>query len=146
MKTLDVKDRAQWRLWLEKNGAAAQEIFLVYYKKSSGKPRINYDDAVGEALCFGWIDGRVNKLDPDRFVQRFTPRKPNSRWSAINIARAEKLIGEGKMTLAGLAVFRPERKIEAHPTKLPSALQRQLEANKQAWKNFQLFPRRSISA
>lgn len=75
---LEVKDRGDWRTWLEKNGANTKEIWLIYYKKISGKPRIAYKDAVEEAICFGWIDGKVNKLDEDRFIQRFTPRNPRA--------------------------------------------------------------------
>src|SRR5579864_4930465 len=105
MKTFYAKDRREWRSWLEKNASSSREIFLIYYKKGSGKPRIAYGDAVEEALCFGWIDGKVHKLDDHRYVQRFTPRRPASRWSLLNIKRAKKVIAAGQMTAAGLAVF-----------------------------------------
>jgi uncharacterized protein YdeI (YjbR/CyaY-like superfamily) len=140
MKTLHIKNRRQWRSWLEKNGRRAKEIWLIYPKKHSGKIRIPYDDAVEEALCFGWIDGRTGKLDADRYVQRFTPRRPTSRWSPINIRRARKLITAGKMTAAGLAAFRPERKTETHPTKLPKDLETDFRSRGRAWENFQQFP------
>jgi len=140
MKTLYVKDRNEWRAWLETNGASAKEIWLVYYKKDSGKPRIPYDDAVEEALCLGWIDGKLQKLDEKRFVQRFTPRTARSRWSEINIVRARKLIKEGKMRPEGLAVFNPSRKVTALPTELPAELQTSLERSPKAWSNFQQFP------
>ncbi len=110
MKTLYVQDGKQWRSWLAKNGSRAKEIWLIYPKRHSGKERIPYDDAVEEALCFGWIDGVTGKLDGERYVQRFTPRRPSSRWSQINIRRARKLIAAGRMTAAGLQAFRPERK------------------------------------
>jgi uncharacterized protein YdeI (YjbR/CyaY-like superfamily) len=109
----------EWRSWLEKNAGNRQEIYLIYYKKSSDKPRIANGDAVEEALCVGWIDGRVNKLDSERYVQRFTPRRPGSRWSALNIARAKKLIAAGKTRAAGLAVFDPVQKTAAQPRELP---------------------------
>jgi uncharacterized protein YdeI (YjbR/CyaY-like superfamily) len=140
MKTLYVKDRKQWRSWLAKNGTRASEIWLIYPKKHSGKVRIPYDDAVEEALCFGWIDGMTGKLDADRYVQRFTPRRPSSRWSSINIRRARKLIAAGKMTAAGLQVFRPERRTEVHPTELPEKLQETFQKCTTAWENFQSFP------
>ena len=140
MKTLYVRDREQWRAWLEKNGSRAKEIWLIYPRKHSGKVRIPYDDAVEEALCFGWIDGKTGKLDADRYVQRFTPRRASSRWSAINIRRARKLIAAGKMTAAGMQAFRPERKIEAHPKELPKKLQEMFEKQKAAWENFETFP------
>ena len=75
MKTLYVKDRHEWRAWLQKNGRSCEEIWLVYYKKNSGKPRVAYEDAVEEALCFGWIDGMVRRIDDACYSQRFTPRK-----------------------------------------------------------------------
>jgi len=140
MKTLYVKDRKQWRAWLAENGARAKEIWLIYPKKHSGKVRIPYGDAVEEALCFGWIDGQTGKLDGERYVQRFTPRRPSSRWSAINIGRVRKLIAAGKMTAAGLEAFRPERKTEAHPTALPESLQKTFQKSAKAWANFQGFP------
>jgi uncharacterized protein YdeI (YjbR/CyaY-like superfamily) len=140
MKTLYVKDRKRWRSWLAKNGTRVNEIWLIYPKKHCGAVRIPYDDAVEEALCFGWIDGTTGKLDADRYVQRFTPRRPNSRWSAINIRRARKLIAAGKMTPAGMKAFRPERKIEAHPTELPKSLETAFRSQVKAWENFQHFP------
>src|SRR5580704_2753595 len=140
MKTLYVKDRKQWRSWLANHGQRTKEIWLIYPKKHSGKVRIPYDDAVEEALCFGWIDGVTGKLDADRYVQRFTPRRPSSRWSPINIKRAEKLIAAGKMTAAGLEAFRPERETEAHPTELPKNLKAAFRSQAGAWENFQDFP------
>jgi uncharacterized protein YdeI (YjbR/CyaY-like superfamily) len=140
MKTLYVASRSEWRAWLEKHGQSATEIALVYYKKNSGKPRIAYEDAVGEALCYGWIDGKVRKLDEQRSLQRFTPRQPQSHWSELNIRRARKLIREGRMTAAGLAVFHPERQTQARPTELHAALQEKFAAQASAWKNFLRFP------
>jgi uncharacterized protein YdeI (YjbR/CyaY-like superfamily) len=140
MKTLYVQDGKQWRSWLAKNGSRAKEIWLIYPKRHSGKERIPYDDAVEEALCFGWIDGVTGKLDGERYVQRFTPRRPSSRWSQINIRRARKLIAAGRMTAAGLQAFRPERKSEEHPTELPRRLQETFEKQKAGWESFQNFP------
>lgn len=104
-KTLYAKDRTQWRRWLEKNHDKEKEIWLVFYRKDSGKVSISYNDAVEEALCFGWIDSIEKGIDGERFAQRFTPRKPKSKWSETNKERVKKLIKEGKMTKAGLAVF-----------------------------------------
>ncbi|HLW89384.1 MAG TPA: YdeI/OmpD-associated family protein [Terriglobales bacterium] len=140
VKTLYVKDRKVWRSWLAKNGHRVDEIWLIYPRKHSGKVRIPYDHAVEEALCFGWIDGLTGKLDADHYVQRFTPRRPSSRWSAINIKRARKLIVARRMTAAGLEAFRPERKTEDHPTELPVNLQEMFQQRTRAWKNFQAFP------
>src|ERR1700681_784448 len=105
MKTLYAKDRRDWRAWLQKNHDKCEEIWLVYYKKNSGQTRILYEDAVQEALCFGWIDGKIKKIDEACFAQRVTPRTARSPWNKTNIQRAELLIAEGKMTAAGLAAF-----------------------------------------
>lgn len=98
-----VPDRAGWRAWLAANHAKSPGIWLIYYKKESGKPRVQYDEAVEEALCYGWIDSLPNKLDDERYMQLFTPRKPKSTWSKLNKQRVERLIAEGLMTPHGLA-------------------------------------------
>jgi uncharacterized protein YdeI (YjbR/CyaY-like superfamily) len=89
-KTLYVSNRRSWRAWLKRNYATRKEIWLIYYKKDSGKPRIPYEDAVEEALCFGWIDSTVKKFDAERYLQKFTPRNPGSIWAASNVQRAKK--------------------------------------------------------
>lgn len=142
MKTLHVKDRNEWRSWLEKNSKSVEEIWLVYYKKNSGKQRIAYGDAVEEAICFGWIDGKLKKLDEARHAQRFTPRRSKSNWSALNIKRAKKLIHEGKMTAAGLDAFHPHQttKTASLPTQLPPDLEEKFRKQVVAWENFNRFP------
>jgi mannose-6-phosphate isomerase-like protein (cupin superfamily) len=105
VKTLRVPDREGWRDWLDRNHQSEREIWLVLYKKGAGKKGPSYDEAVEEALCFGWIDSIIRKVDGESYAQRFTPRKPGSKWSASNIARINKLIREGRMTPSGLAVF-----------------------------------------
>jgi uncharacterized protein YdeI (YjbR/CyaY-like superfamily) len=140
MKTLYVESRSKWRAWLEVNSQRATEVGLVYYKKGSGRPRIAYADAVEEAICFGWIDGKIKKLDQARFAQLFTPRQPKSQWSRTNIERARRMIREGKMTAAGLKVFDPRNQTPSLPTKLPAALEEQFRGQKTAWENFQRFP------
>lgn len=98
-----MSSREEWRGCLEANHAHSPGIWLVTYKKGSGKPHLPYDDIVEEALCFGWIDSRPNKLDAERSKLLLTPRKPGSPWSALNKRRVEKLVAEGLMTPAGLA-------------------------------------------
>jgi uncharacterized protein YdeI (YjbR/CyaY-like superfamily) len=112
--------RAEWRAWLEENHAAAQEICLVCYQKGTGKASVVYEEAVQEALCFGWIDGMNKGLGAARYLQRFTPRKPDSNWSESNIVRMKSWIAEGRMTPAGLATFagHETRRIEPHPLAL----------------------------
>ena len=142
-KTLYVTDREQWRAWLTKHHQSETEIWLLYYKKASGRARIPYDHAVEEALCFGWIDGIAKPIDDERFAQRFTPRRSKSFWSPINKRRAEKLIREGRMTEAGLARFDP--KVPARPaparTKGPIPIapfvKRAFKASPKAWEFFQ---------
>lgn len=85
-----------WCAWAEQYSATEQEIWLIYYKKTSGKPRISYEDAVEEALCFGWIDSLVQRMDEEKYAQKFTPRQKNSTWSALNKRRIVKLIHEGR--------------------------------------------------
>ena len=96
------KDRKTWRKWLSKHHASAPGVWLVYYKKPTGKPSTPYAEAVEEALCFGWIDSTMRPLDEERYMQLFTPRKPKSEWSKLNKQRVEKLIEQGLMTPAGL--------------------------------------------
>jgi len=102
MKTLEVKDCAEWRAWLAANHGRETEVWLVYYKKGSGEPSIEYGASVEEALCFGWVDSIIKKLDEERYARKFTPRKETSKWSASNIQRVERLIEEGLMTEHGL--------------------------------------------
>jgi uncharacterized protein YdeI (YjbR/CyaY-like superfamily) len=142
-RTFYAKDRAQWRAWLKKNHATAKEIWLLYYNKASGKQRISYNDAVDEALCFGWIDSIVKKYDKDRAAQRFSPRKPKSNWSEMNQERVRRLIKQRKMTKAGLAVFDGKQGLKRHKTRgliIPADILRALKKDKTTWKNFQKFP------
>lgn len=147
-ETLYVTKRDEWRAWLKKNNEKKKEVWLIYYKKHTGKPRIPYDDAVEEALCFGWIDSTVQKLDEEKYAQKFTPRSTTSMWSALNIKRAEKMIKEKRMTKAGFALFKEGAKNvkkRARPrtvTKrlsVPPDLKEALAKNRQALKNFSNF-------
>ena len=100
---LEVRSRAEWRRWLERNHASSTGVWMVFYKAHTGKTPITYDAAVEEALCFGWIDSTTNKLDSDRYLQRFSPRRRGSRWSESNLVRVRHLIAAGLMTPAGTA-------------------------------------------
>jgi len=91
-----------WRDWLQSNHQNEKGIWLVYYKKHTGKARVPYNEAVEEALCFGWIDSTIKRIDNERYMQKFTPRSPKSGWSVSNKKRVEKLVASGKMTEAGL--------------------------------------------
>ena len=97
------RSRAEWRAWLEEHHREAPGVWVVYFKKGAAESGIGYDAAVEEALCFGWIDGKVRTLDAERYRQRYTPRRPGSGWSRLNKQRIERLLEAGRMTDAGLA-------------------------------------------
>jgi uncharacterized protein YdeI (YjbR/CyaY-like superfamily) len=109
MKTLHLVERAEWRDWLRANGGREKEIWLVFFKRHTGRKRLEYQDAVEEAICFGWIDSIVRRLDEERYAQKFTPRNQGSRWSELNIVRARKMIAAGCMTPAGSALIDPSK-------------------------------------
>jgi uncharacterized protein YdeI (YjbR/CyaY-like superfamily) len=145
---LYIANRQDWRIWLENHHDKKKEIWLIYYKKHTGKPRIPYDDAVEEAICFGWIDTTVKRIDDEKFAQKFTPRQEKSQWSELNKKRARKMIKEGRMTKAGLAkikeLLKSDKKgLKPKPVKkklpMPSDLKKALERNKKARANFQNF-------
>lgn len=102
LETIHLKDAQSWRNWLRHNHDKVAGIWLIYYKKHTGQPRVQYDEAVEEALCFGWIDSIVKRIDEDTYMQKFTPRKPLSNWSPSNKKRVEKLINSGKMSAPGI--------------------------------------------
>lgn len=104
-KTLYAPTRKHWRAWLQKNHTKEREIWLVYCTMESGLPSIPYEDSMEEALSFGWIDGIIKKLDKDRYTRRFSPRKPGSVWSEINVARYERAKAAGRLTEAGVKAF-----------------------------------------
>src|SRR5215208_4566267 len=120
-RTVYVTNRADWRAWLERHHETETEVWLIYYKKHTGRSRIPYDDAVEEALCFGWIDSIVKRIDDEKFAQRFTPRKAKSEWSERNLIRVRALIREGKMTRAGLARVSEEVLAEGSKSKTKRA-------------------------
>lgn len=136
MKTLYVSDRKKWRAWLRKHYKTTKEIWLIYYKKGSGKPRIEYNDAVEEALCFGWIDSIVRTIDEKRFAQRFSPRKPKSKYSPANKERLRNLLKKKKVikeVRESLGDILDEKFV------VPGDILDEIKSNKQAWKHFQKF-------
>ncbi|MBT8073559.1 MAG: hypothetical protein HKP21_07600 [Xanthomonadales bacterium] len=141
--------REEWRAWLQQNHAGASEIWLVYFKKHTGKPTVDYAESVEEALCFGWVDGLKKRIDEYRYAHRFSPRKAKSKWTPLNIQRARKMIEAGKMTEAGLVSFRQrleydEKFLQARTQKkleLPAEMEAAIKLNEAAWNNFkQLAP------
>lgn len=144
MRTIEARNRAEWRTWLESNHSKVGEIWLVYYKKHTKKPTITYLDSVEEALCFGWIDGIKKRIDDERYTHRFTPRKKNSKWSPTNINIAKRMINSNRMTKVGLQAY--NKRIEyaseflkihsSFENKFPTDIEQKLRMNKIAWNNF----------
>jgi len=140
------KDRAEWRSWLENHHDSSPGVWVVMHKKGSDKPHITYEEAVEEALCFGWIDNKPNVIDEERFKLRFTPRKPRSAWSRSNKKRVEKLIEQGLMTPAGMRKIEEAKRNGAwdlledvEDLRVPEDLERALAANPPADVNFKAF-------
>jgi uncharacterized protein YdeI (YjbR/CyaY-like superfamily) len=136
---LHFKDRASWRKWLNQNHRACREVWLVFYKKHTGKTNITYDAAVEEALCYGWIDSIVKRLDSDRYARKFTPRKPGSIWSVTNRRRYEALRSRGKLAAAGLKRGPTgDREYAPRPSvsELPADIEERFRAVPQAWQSF----------
>jgi uncharacterized protein YdeI (YjbR/CyaY-like superfamily) len=105
MKPIYFETPAQWRAWLRKNHRTANEVWVGFHKRATRAPSMTWPESVDEALCFGWIDGVRHRVDDRRYANRFTPRKPRSNWSAVNVKRVKELIVAGRMTPAGLAAF-----------------------------------------
>src|SRR5260370_21340962 len=141
------KTSAAWRKWLAANHAKSKELWVGFYKKNSGKPSITWPESVDEALCFGWIDGLRKRIDEESYMIRFSPRKPSSIWSAVNIRNAEKLIEQNRMQPAGLKAFAARKEnrsgiysYEQRPQELIEPHLGKLKRNKTAWKFFASQP------
>ena len=137
----------EFRSWLDKNHKKAQELIVGFYKVGSGKKSITWSESVDQAICFGWIDGIRKSIDKDSYFIRFTPRKPTSIWSAVNIEKVHELTKKGLMRPTGLAAFqmRKESKsqiysYENEAAKLSAEFEKQFKANKKAWAYFQTLP------
>ena len=147
MKPTFFKSPEEFRKWLEKNHASAEELLLGFHKKGSGKKSITYAEALDEALCFGWIDGVRRSFDETSYTIRFTPRKPRSIWSLVNVRHVERLQKEGRMQPAGVAAFeRREAKrtgiyaFENAPRELATEYEKEFRRHKGAWEFFQTYP------
>ena len=145
-KTFIASNGAEWRAWLVDHHAQEQEIWLVYFKAASGQPSIDYETSVEEALCYGWIDSIIQKIDNEKYARKFNPRRPGSFWSATNKRRMEKLISEGRMTPIGLGKYDPQaqesssevgQKIKRAEIPIPAEIKQAVEANQRARENFQ---------
>jgi uncharacterized protein YdeI (YjbR/CyaY-like superfamily) len=142
-ETFYSKDRESWHNWLVKNSKAKKEIWLIYYKKSSGKPRISYNDAVDEALCFGWIDSTAKSIDSEKFAQRFTPRRKTSVLSEMNRERVRRMINQKRMTAQGLeAISHAFNHLEDKKIvfRIRKDILSAIKKNKAAWEHFLKLP------
>jgi uncharacterized protein YdeI (YjbR/CyaY-like superfamily) len=137
-ETLDVATRDEWRAWLAEHHATADEIWLVYHRKATGRARIPYADAVEEALCFGWIDSIHRGLDETSTAQRFTPRRRGSSWSALNRERARKLLAAGRMEPAGVEALGDALAGDADA--IPADIESALRRDPAVWRTFDSFP------
>jgi uncharacterized protein YdeI (YjbR/CyaY-like superfamily) len=141
MEPIYFRSVRELRSWLQKHQASASEVVIGFFSKSSQQRGLTYAEALDEALCFGWIDGLVRRVDADRHTRRFTPRKPTSIWSNINVNHVRRLMREGRMQPSGLAAFqrRSEAKtgvysFENRPQEFPRVYARRFRANRTAWK------------
>ena len=142
MKTFDARTLGRWRAWLEKHHASEREIWLIFHKQHTGVSCVSYTDALDEALCFGWIDSLVKRIDEDRYARKFTPRKPDSVWSSINIRRYNELKAANRLMPPGLA-----RSPEGRPVvdglksdKVPDYIAKALRRDAKAWQSFLKLP------
>ncbi|MDE3249485.1 MAG: YdeI/OmpD-associated family protein [Bacteroidota bacterium] len=146
-KTFQARDRAAWRRWLEKNHEQETAVWLIIYHKTSATKTVYYDEAVEEAICFGWIDSIAHKRDEESKYQFFAKRKPKSNWSKANRARAEKMIAQGRMQPAGQAAITHAKKTgswtaleQVQSSVVPPDLEAALNKNKTARSHFDKFP------
>lgn len=147
VSTLYSKDRATWRAWLTQNHATEQSVWLIIYKKNSAIPSVYYDEAVNEALCFGWINSKPNKRDEESYFQFFSQRNPKSNWSRVNKQKIARLSEEGRLTTAGEEMVRVAKETgtwtalnDVENLVVPEDLQRVLGQNSTALRHFNAFP------
>jgi len=146
-ETFFAGSRAAWRAWLEKHHDSKNAIWLIFLKKRVRRPCVTYDEGVEEALCFGWIDGKMRRIDDEKHRIRFTPRKPGSSWSDLNKRRVRRLLKEGRMTRAGLAMVEEAKRRgtwirgsgKKETDRVPPDLREALERNRKAAYNFESF-------
>ncbi len=143
------KDIGEWRQWLKRNHDKETEVWMLTYKVHTNRKSLRYFEALDEALCWGWIDSRVRRIDDEKHLMRFAPRRPSSIWSLGNRRRVERLIKEGRMTAHGLAKVKAAKRTgewdnaiaPSTPPRMPSDLRDALTKDAAAWKNFKAFAR-----
>lgn len=143
LASLDIPTRRRWRAWLEKHHATSPGVWLTFYKAHTGIKSIVYEDSVREAVCFGWVDSLIRRLDDDRYLLKFTPRKSTSPWSDSNRKRWKELKAAGQLAAAGLAAAPTNKGYARKPLipQLPSYVAKALKTDPKAWRFFQELPR-----
>jgi uncharacterized protein YdeI (YjbR/CyaY-like superfamily) len=143
LESLDIRTRPKWRAWLGKHHKSSPGVWFVFHKAHTGVKCLPYEDFVREALCFGWIDSLIKRLDDDRFAMKVTPRKPTSKWSDLNRRRWTELNSAGLLAPAGRAAAPTDSKYAPKPKipELPSYIAKAIKANSKAWPFFQKLPR-----
>lgn len=137
---------AEWRAWLTSHHSTAEELWVGFHKKATGRPTLTWPESVDQALCFGWIDGIRKSVDADRYVIRFTPRRPGSDWSLVNVKRVGELTALGLMRAAGKKAFTGRKASQSYSyeqrqdPRFSAALAKRFKANAAAWKFFQAQP------
>ena len=147
-ETFFARDRGEWRDWLSKHHRDSAEIWLIILKKHVKEPCVSYEEAVEEAVCFGWIDGTLKRIDDRQHVIRFTPRRKGSIWSESNLERVRRMIEQGRMTEAGLRIFEardpdlvpPSVNYRGKDVSVPDYFEQELKESPPAWEVFQSFP------
>jgi uncharacterized protein YdeI (YjbR/CyaY-like superfamily) len=146
MKTLLVRTLDQWRRWLTEHHASESEVWLIFHKRHTGVASIDYKDALDEALCFGWVDSLVKRLDDRRFIRKFTPRRADSRWSDVNRTRYAELEAGGRLKPPGIARpptnqrYAPRPSRLSLPSRLPAYIQTALRDHPTALRHFEALP------
>ena len=146
-KTFHAKSIQDWHAWLVENHQREKEVWLIFYKKNCGIATISYDDAIDEALCFGWIDSIIQKIDEEKYTRKFTPRRDTKKWSVANIKRVNRLIESKRMNPTGLTklgnMHLLKEKVnpgKAEPFCIPDEIEQVIRKNEKAWSNYQNLP------
>jgi uncharacterized protein YdeI (YjbR/CyaY-like superfamily) len=139
MKTFDARTVQRWRDWLKKHHDSEAEVWLIFHKKHTGKPSVAYKDALDQALCYGWIDSLIKRIDDDRYARKFTPRKARSNWSSINVKRYNELRAAGRLASPGLARSPDGQPVVdgSRSTSFPSDIEKEIRKNVKAWTFFE---------
>jgi uncharacterized protein YdeI (YjbR/CyaY-like superfamily) len=135
MKTFDARTVERWRAWLGRHHDSESEVWLIFHKKHTGTPSVAYSDALDEALCFGWIDSLIKRIDDDRYARKFTPRKSTSQWSSINVKRYNALKAAKRLAAPGLDRGPDGRPVIDGPrsTTVPGYIEKAFRADRKAW-------------